>query len=48
MGIFISGISVFVLEISTFLYYADEESNDAKQGSHRKLLVLNNNLFPLG
>ena len=27
-GIFLFGISVFVLEIFTFLYYANEESDD--------------------
>ena len=28
MGVFVFGISIFVLEIFTFLYYANEESGD--------------------
>ena len=27
-GVFLSGISIFVLEVFTFLYYANEESDD--------------------
>ena len=32
-GVFFSGISFFVLEIFTFLYYANEESDDVIGGS---------------
>jgi len=34
-GIFFFGISFFVLEIFTFLYYANEESDDVIGGSSR-------------
>ena len=33
IGVFISGISFFFLEIYTFLYYANEESDDVIGGS---------------
>jgi len=32
-GIFLFGISFFILEIFTFLYYANEESDDVIDGS---------------
>jgi len=34
-GVFLSGISFFVLEIFTFLYYANEESDDLIGGSSK-------------
>ena len=34
-GVFLFGISFFVLEILTFLYYANEESDDFIGGSTR-------------
>ena len=32
-GVFLFGISFFVLEIFPFMYYANEESDDVKGGS---------------
>ena len=32
-GVFLSGISFFVIEIFAFLYYANEESDDVIDGS---------------
>ena len=32
-GVFLFGISLFVLEICAFLYYANEESDDVIGGS---------------
>ena len=52
-GVFFFGISFFVLEISTFLYYANEESDDFIGGSTRprislEVLVLKAVFFKLG
>ena len=33
IGVFLFGISLFVIEIFTFLYYANEESDDVIDGS---------------
>jgi len=35
IGVFLFGISFFVLEIFTFLYYANEESDDVVGGSSK-------------
>ena len=36
-GVFPFGISFFVLEIITFLYYANEESDDVKNSSNKTI-----------
>ena len=36
-GIFLSGISFFVLEIFTFLFYANEESDDVINSSTKPI-----------
>ena len=46
-GVFLFGISIFALEISTFLCYADEESDDIRGGftvivQHRKFFFSRN------
>ena len=39
-GVFFIGISFFVLEMLTFLYYANEESDDFRGGSTRPRISL--------
>ena len=44
-GVFLFGISFFVLEIFTFLYYANEESDDVIGGSTKTVQHLIKNIF---
>ena len=43
-GVFLFGISFFVTEIFTFLYYANEESDDVIDGSTKKVQHSINNI----
>ena len=43
-GVFLSGISLFVIEIFTFLYYANEESDDVIDGSTKTVQHSINNI----
>ena len=43
-GIFLFGISFFVIEIFTFLYYANEESDDVIDGSSKTVQHSINNI----
>ena len=40
-GVFLFGISFFVMEIFTFLYYANEKSDDVIGGSTKNSTTLN-------
>ena len=44
-GVFLSGISFFVIELFTFLYYANEESDDVIDGSTKTVQHSINNIF---
>ena len=44
-GVFLSGISFFVIEIFTFLYYANEEGDDIIGGSTKTVQHSINNIF---
>ena len=43
-GVFLFGISFFVIEILTFLYYANEESDDVIDGSTKTVEHSINNI----